>query len=185
MNIQYNDGPQAVRYLAKYLVKDDYEAKILLKNIQLQNQGYYKITSYVSEREHYSTRIVRAVEATYDLMGWRKHINSRNVLFLSTSLISQDTRRLWTDIKELDTEDDKIYSFTLVGMSFSHKQLDTNETSNFFYVEIYEKREGAEGLTMPQFFSFYKRVYKNIRYTTVRNVTRPYYPQPLPEYVQC
>ncbi|KAG1059719.1 hypothetical protein G6F63_012548 [Rhizopus arrhizus] len=46
MDIQYNDGPQAVRYLAKYLAKDDYEAKILLKNIQAQNQGYYKRTTY-------------------------------------------------------------------------------------------------------------------------------------------
>lgn len=133
MDIQYNDGPQAVRYLAKYLAKDDYEAKILLKNIQLQNQGYYKRTSYVSEREHYSTRIVGAVEATYDLMGWRKHSNSRNVLFLSTSLIGQDTRRLRTDIKELNTEDDKIYSLTPVGMSFIHKQLDTNKFSDTLF----------------------------------------------------
>ena len=28
MDIQYSDGPQAVRYLAKYLAKDDYEAKL-------------------------------------------------------------------------------------------------------------------------------------------------------------
>lgn len=54
-----------------------------------------------------------------------------------------------------------------------------------FSIEIYEKREGAESLTMPQFFSFYKRVYKDIRYTTIRDVTRPFYPQPLPEYVKC
>lgn len=31
MDIQYNDGPEAVRYLANYLAKDDDEAKILLK----------------------------------------------------------------------------------------------------------------------------------------------------------
>ncbi|KAG1487321.1 hypothetical protein G6F52_012811 [Rhizopus delemar] len=117
MDIQYNDGPQAVRYLAKYLAKDDYEAKILLKNIQVQNQGYYKRTTYVSEREHYSTRIVGAVEATYDIMGWRKHSNSRNVIFLSTSLLGQDTRRLREDIKDLTEDDDQIFSLTPVGKS--------------------------------------------------------------------
>lgn len=118
MDIQYNDGPQAVRYLAKYLAKDDYEAKILLKNIQAQNQGYYKRTTYVSEREHYSTRIVGAVEATYDIMGWRKHSNSRNVIFLSTSLLGQDTRRLRDDIKDLAEDDDQIFSLTPVGNFF-------------------------------------------------------------------
>lgn len=118
MDIQYNDGPQAVRYLAKYLAKDDYEAKILLKNIQVQNQGYYKRTTYVSDREHYSTRIVGAVEATYDIMGWRKHSNSRNVIFLSTNLLGQDTRRLRDDIKDLDPYDEQIFSMTPVGKLF-------------------------------------------------------------------
>lgn len=115
MDIQYNDGPQAVRYLAKYLAKDDYEAKILLKNIQKDNQGYYKRTSYVSEREHYSTRIVGAVEAAYDVMGWRKHSNSRNVIFLDTSLLGQDTRRLRNDVQDLDADAKEIFAKTPVG----------------------------------------------------------------------
>lgn len=115
MDIQYNDGPQTVRYLAKYLAKDDYEAKVLLKNIQQQNQGYYKRTSYVSEREHYATRIVGAVEATYDVMGWRKHSNSRKVVFINTSLLGQDTKRLREDIKDVDCNSDDIYSRTHVG----------------------------------------------------------------------
>lgn len=38
---------------------------------------------------------------------------------------------------------------------------------------------------MPQFFSFYKRVYRNIDNVSIRNVRRPFYPQPLPEYVKC
>ncbi|KAG1050278.1 hypothetical protein G6F43_007437 [Rhizopus delemar] len=145
MDIQYNDGPQAVRYLAKYLAKDDYEAKILLKNIQVQNQGYYKRTTYVSEREHYSTRIVGAVEATYDIMGWRKHSNSRKVIFLSTSLLGQDTRRLRENIKDLNTDDTQIFSLTPV--------------------EIYEKRDGAAELTMPQFFASIKE-YKPLFWRT-------------------
>lgn len=54
-----------------------------------------------------------------------------------------------------------------------------------FLLEIYEKRDGAAELTMPQFFCFYKRVYKNLRGVTVRDVTRIFYPQSLPEYVTC
>lgn len=102
MDIQYNNGPQAVRYLSKYLAKDDYEPQILLKNIQQQNQGYYKRTSYVTEREHYATRIVGAVEATYDVLGWRKHSNSRNVIFINTNLLGQDSKRLRDDIIEVN-----------------------------------------------------------------------------------
>lgn len=120
MDIQYNDGPQAVRYLAKYLAKDDYEAKILLKNIQQQNQGYYKRTSYVSEREHYATRIIGAVEATYDIMGWRKHSNSRNVLFINTSLLGQDSKRLRDDIKDIDSNSEDIFARTHVGKNLMH-----------------------------------------------------------------
>lgn len=115
MDIQYNNGPQAVRYLAKYLAKDDYEAKILLKNIQQQNQGYYKRTSYVNEKEHFSTRIVGAVEATYDVLGWRKHSNSRSVIFINTSLLGQDSKRVRNDIKDIDPDSDEIYTQTHVG----------------------------------------------------------------------
>lgn len=115
MDIQYNNGDQAVKYLAKYLAKDDYEAKILLKNIQKENQGYYKRTSYVTEKEHYATRIVGAVEATYDVLGWRKHSNSRNVVFINTSLLGQDSKRLRNDIKSLDADSEDIYARTNVG----------------------------------------------------------------------
>lgn len=39
---------------------------------------------------------------------------------------------------------------------------------------------------MPQFFCFYKRVYQNTgAITNVREVTRPFYSHPLPEYVKC
>lgn len=87
----------------------------MLKNIQKDNQGYYKRTSYVSEREHYSTRIVGAVEATYDIMGWRKHSNSRTVIFLDTSLLGQDSRRIRDDIKDIDPDSDKVYVRSPVG----------------------------------------------------------------------
>lgn len=115
MDIQYNDGPQAVRYLAKYLAKDDYEAKVLLKNVQQKNSGYYKKTSFVSEKDHYTTRIVGSVEAAYDVMGWHKHRNSRGVIFLNTNLVTQDTRRIKNDIKDLDENTTEIYMRTHVG----------------------------------------------------------------------
>ena len=117
MDIQYNNGPQAVRYLAKYFAKDDYEAKILLKNVRSTKSGYYKRTSFVSERDHYQTHIVGAVEATYDVLGWRKHSNSREVLFLNTNLRGQDTNRLRTDIHELDPDSEDIYAKTHAGKS--------------------------------------------------------------------
>ena len=41
MDIQYINGPQGIRYLAKYLAKDDYEAKMMLKNVISGNSGYY------------------------------------------------------------------------------------------------------------------------------------------------
>lgn len=115
MDIQYNDGPQAVRYLAKYLAKDDYEAKVLLKNVQQKNSGYYKKTSFVSEKDHYTTRIVGSVEAAYDVMGWHKHRTSRGVIFLNTNLVTQDTRRIKNDIKDLDENTTEIYMRTHVG----------------------------------------------------------------------
>jgi len=123
MDIQYNNGPQAVRYLAKYLAKDDYEAKIMLKNIQQKNCGYYKRTTHVTEKEHFSTRIVGAVEAVYDVLGWRKHSNSRRVIFINTSLFGQDTRRVRTDIHEVDEDSEDIFSKMPVGKLNMFKKL--------------------------------------------------------------
>lgn len=137
MDIQYNCGPQAVRYLAKYLAKDDYQTKVMLKSIRKSGEGYYQKSSYISDTEHYKTRIVGAVEATYDIMGWHKHRNSRNVLFLNTGLINHDSRRLRDDIKELDENSSDIFAKT--------------------HIQIYEKRNGARTLTMPEFYCFYNR----------------------------
>ncbi|KAG2210441.1 hypothetical protein INT47_002383 [Mucor saturninus] len=152
MDIQYNAGPQVVRYLAKYLAKDDYEAKFLLKNVQQKKSGFYKKSSYVSENEHYSTRIVGSVEATYDVMGWYKHSNSRDLPVDSTD----------------------IYMTTPV--------------------EIYEKKSGAEVLTLPEFFSYYTRISGNEKIIEAATANRlannvdistGYYAGPLPKYVSC
>lgn len=116
MDIQYNNGAQAVRYLAKYLAKDDYEARILLKSAYTPNCGYYQKSSMISDRDHFSTRIVGAIEATYDLMGWHKQQSSRQVIFINTNLIGHDSRAIKSkaDLAELDDEDEDIYVKTHV-----------------------------------------------------------------------
>ncbi|CEP11587.1 hypothetical protein [Parasitella parasitica] len=93
MDIQYNNGPQAVHYLAKHLAKYDYEANIMT---------------------HYKTRIVGAVEAVHDFMEWHKHKNSRNVLFLNIGLINFDSRRVRDDIDALPENSENIFSKTPV-----------------------------------------------------------------------
>ncbi|KAI8635834.1 hypothetical protein BD408DRAFT_448861 [Parasitella parasitica] len=94
MDIQYNNGPQAVRYLAKYLAKDDHEARI-----------------------NYS-----AVEAVYDVMGWHKHKNSRNALFLNTGLINFDSRKIRDDIDELPENSENMFSATHVEVATGSKE---------------------------------------------------------------
>jgi len=118
MDLQYNDGPQAVRYLAKYMAMDDYEAKIMLKSIRKSNSGNYMRTSYVPDDQHYATRIVGAVEATYDVMSWHKHGNSRSVTFINTNLAHQDSRRVKSNIKDLSEDDEDIYARSHVGKIF-------------------------------------------------------------------
>lgn len=115
MDIQYNGGPQAVRYLAKYLAKDDYEAKVLLKTVQEKQSGFYNKSSFVSEKDHYSTRIVGSIEAVYDVLGWHKHSNSRAVIFINTNLVTQDTRRIKNNIKDLPEGTTDIYVKSPVG----------------------------------------------------------------------
>jgi hypothetical protein len=137
MDIQYNDGPQAVRYLAKYMAKDDYSTSISFKNVGKSNQGYYQKSSFVKESDHLKTRIIGAVEATYDLLGWHKHGNSRKVVFINTGLYNYDSLRISDDIKELPEDSEDIYAKS--------------------HVHIYEKRYGAEELTLTQFFCFYIR----------------------------
>lgn len=119
MDIQYNDGPQAVRYLAKYLAKDSYETKVALKNIHNTKAGHYQKSNRIPENEHYATRIVGAIEATFDIMSWNKSMNSRSVIFLNTNLPSTDmSRKLKDNIKELDEDSEEIYSRTHIGKKF-------------------------------------------------------------------
>jgi len=130
MDIQYNDGPQAVRYLAKYMAKDDYSTLVYVgKN----NQGYHQKSSFVKETEHLKSRIIGAVEATYDLLGWHKHSNSRNVLFINTGLYGYDSLKIRNDLNELPPDSEDVFAKEPIQ-------------------KIYEKRDGAKKLTVPQFF---------------------------------
>jgi hypothetical protein len=116
MDIQYNDGPQAVRYLAKYLAKDSYETKVALRSIHSKKSGHYQKSNWIPENEHYATRIMGAIEATYDIMSWTKFKNSREAIFVNTKLASDDvSRRLKEDIKELPEDSIDIYSRIHIG----------------------------------------------------------------------
>ncbi|CEP09614.1 hypothetical protein [Parasitella parasitica] len=168
MDIQYNDGPQAVRYLAKYMAKDDYSTTVTFKNVGKSNQGHYQKSAYVKESEHLKTRIVGAVEAVYDLLGWHKHSNSRNVLFLKTALIGHSSLRIRDDIKQLPQDSEDIYAKT--------------------QIEIYENRDGAKNLTLPEFFCFYIRKSQapedtEIRHTQEMINRRFYSASELPKFV--
>ncbi|CAO0795562.1 unnamed protein product [Mucor circinelloides] len=139
MDIQYNDdGPQAIRYLAKYMSKDDYSTSVSFE--KKGQQGYrQKQAHVVKESGHLKTRVIGEVEATtYDLLGWKKHYNSRNVIFLNTGLYNYDSLRIRNDIHDLPQDSGDVFAKTRVF--------------------IYEKRDGADTLTMPQFFfCFYIR----------------------------
>ncbi|KAG2191493.1 hypothetical protein INT47_013068 [Mucor saturninus] len=125
MDIQYNDGPQAVRYFAKYLAKDDYEAKILLKNIQQQNQGYYKRTSYVSGREHYAARIVDSKRLRDDI----KDIDSSsNQIFARTHVDIYEKREGAPDLTLTE-----FFSFYKRNYSKKMYPLIQNVTRSFYY----------------------------------------------------
>lgn len=61
-------------------------------------------------------------------------------------------------------------------------------------LEIYEKRSGAEGLTLPEFFSYYTRISGNEKIIEAATANRlannvdistGYYAGPLPKYVSC
>lgn len=113
MDIQYNKGEAAVRYLAKYMAKNETEA--MFEIINKGSSGYYQIKKEKSMNEHFKSRIVGAVEATYDIMGWHKHRSSRSVAFIQTNLPGDDRRLLKPDIKEIEPGSDKIFTRTHVG----------------------------------------------------------------------
>lgn len=113
MDVQYNCGKAAVRYLAKYMAKN--ESDTIYEINSKATHGHYKVSNERSPKEHYKSRIVGAVEAVYDLMGWHKHQSSRSVSFLQTNLPSDDRRLLKSGIKDLDPNSDKIFTRTHVG----------------------------------------------------------------------
>lgn len=83
MDIQYNKGEAAVRYLAKYMAKN--ESQAIFEIIDKRSSGRsYKVNNEKTDKDHYQNRIVGVVEAIYDIMGWFKHHTSRGVVFIPT-----------------------------------------------------------------------------------------------------
>ena len=153
MDIQYNKGEAAVRYLAKYMAKNEAEAIVEVSN---RGSGYFRMQEKKG-KEHFQNRIVGAIEAVYDVMGWHKHQSSRSVMFLKTALPSDDRRLLKPDIKDIRPDSGEIFSRTHVGKEKSKKRRHSIFKETYIsFLEKYEKRNGAEMLTMPQFFCFYR-----------------------------
>lgn len=113
MDIQYNKGEAAVRYLAKYMAKN--EAEAVFEIVNKGSSGNYKIKNEKTSKEHFKNRIVGAVEAVYDIMGWHKHQTSRSVIFIQTNLPGDDRRLIRSDIKDIDPNSNKIFTRTHVG----------------------------------------------------------------------
>lgn len=119
MDIQYNKGEAAVRYLAKYMAKNETEA--VFEIVNKGTSGSYKIKNEKTDKEHFKNRIVGAVEAVYDIMGWHKHRSSRVVNFIQTSLPGDERRLLKRDIKEINPGSNKIFTRTHVGEFFFYE----------------------------------------------------------------
>lgn len=113
MDIQYNRGKAAVRYLAKYMAKNESETLFEISN--KATNGGYRVNNDRTPKEHFKNRVVGAVEAVYDLMGWHKHQTSRSVNFIQTNMPSEDRRLLKSDVKDLHPNSDKIFTRTHIG----------------------------------------------------------------------
>lgn len=51
-----------------------------------------------------------AVEAVHYLLGWHKHSNSRNVVFIKTTLYGYSSLRIRDDVKDIPQESEDIYT---------------------------------------------------------------------------
>ncbi|KAL9552631.1 hypothetical protein MBANPS3_003665 [Mucor bainieri] len=169
MDIQYNGGSQAICYLAKYMAKNDYSTSVSFKGAGKSDQGYYQKIGYVKGTDHLKTRIIGAVEATYNLLSLnKKHCNSRNVIFINTALFGFDSLCInYSDIHDLPEDSTDIFAKS--------------------QVQVYEKRDGAKNLTMPEFYCFYIRTSRASDEETNavhEMVNRNFYTEALPKFVK-
>lgn len=172
MDIQYNDGTQAVRYLAKYMAKDDLQHFCFSpKARSTRLSSKISLSQRIRSFEDKNNRCRRSY--TYMISsGWHKHSNSRNVVFLNTGLYNYDSLRIRSDFRDSPEESEDIFA----------------KISVF----VYEKREGADMLTLPPFFCFYIRESQASEDTEIVIaegessvvVNRRFYNQHLPKYVR-
>ncbi|CEP08961.1 hypothetical protein, partial, partial [Parasitella parasitica] len=165
MDIQYNKGEAAVRYLAKYMAKNESDA--IFEIVNKGTSGSFKIRNEKSDKEHFKNRIVGAVEAVYDIMGWQKHHTSRAVAFIQTSLPGDDRRLIKPNIKDIRQNSKNIFTRT--------------------HVEKYEQRKGGANLTITQFYCFYREHSSSSSGSDRSNggfQQRDFYPEPLPLYIR-
>jgi hypothetical protein len=127
MDIQLNNGKRALNYLAKYLTKQD-----LQTGVEFASSDQQKRTA----KFHFENRILGAVEAVYDIYGFRKHHTSVGCIFLNTNLPHNDRRVLKKNIASLHPDSEDIFVERPI--------------------EKYLLRDRAlHNLTYPQYFMFY------------------------------
>ncbi|KAL9538528.1 hypothetical protein PS6_011531 [Mucor atramentarius] len=151
MEIQYNDGTQAVRYLAKYMAKGD-------------------LQHFCFSPKARSTRLSSKISLSQRIRSFEDKNNW--CLFLNTGLYNYDSLRIRSDFRDSPEESEDIFA----------------KISVF----VYEKREGADMLTLPPFFCFYIRESQASEDTEIVIaegessvvVNRRFYIQHLPKYVR-
>lgn len=121
MDIQYNKGPRAAYYLAKYITKFDEVVDASIEKLAVG--GRFKYSTSVTSSEHFKARSVGSIEAVYNVCGYVKHSNSRNVIILSMNPPDMDRRMLRYDILELDEDDDNIFNISRLGKNSSIIQI--------------------------------------------------------------
>ena len=85
MDLQYNQGDKAKKYMCKYITKQAGP-----KQATVVNQGDGPSEPYV---QHFHYRSVGVVEAIMDICGWKLHGCSHNDMYLPTDL-PQNRKRL-------------------------------------------------------------------------------------------
>lgn len=141
MDIQINLGNTALYYLAKYLSKAE-------DLVDYHIVPHHYRPSDVTATDHYKSRVVGAIEASFLILGLHILHSSRNVIFVPTNLPHDDQRGLRDDLATLEPTDEDIFARNLM--------------------EKYQDRENGDNLTLILFVQYYNEVYDNNRKNTIK-----------------
>ncbi|KAG0302215.1 hypothetical protein BGZ97_002446 [Linnemannia gamsii] len=85
MDLQYNEGDKAKRYMCKYVTKQA-GAKVATMIREADDGSSSEDMPSKAYIEHFHYRSVGIVEAVMDICGWKMHGCSHNDVFLPTDL---------------------------------------------------------------------------------------------------